>query len=148
MAPVGYMEHREPLHVPYIELEKPMTRILNLTVSIINKLHDYIVNKAHAMGLGMTDKQLHFWLLGIIGLFFFLVCDVVFRQLAKWSVSAITFVYTFTILVVLVLAIEIEQKMTRAGNMEFQDIVAGLSGFVALFLVFAFVRIIIREIRK
>lgn len=142
------VDYREHSYASYIELEKPMTRILNLIVSIINKLHDYIVNKAHMMGVGMTDKQLHFWLLGIIGLFFFLVCDVVFRQLAKWSISAITFIYTFTILVVLVLAIEIEQKVTRAGNMEFQDIVAGLSGFIALFLVFALVRIIVREIRK
>lgn len=125
-----------------------MTRILKLLIAIINRAHDLIVDSVHILGLGLTDKQLHFWLLGIAGIIVFLVCDMVFKRLAKWSISAISFIYTFTVLVVTVLAIEIEQKITRAGSMEFDDIVAGLSGFVLFSLLYILVRVLIRELRK
>lgn len=125
-----------------------MTRVLKLLIAMTNRIHDQIIDSTHLLGLGLTDKQLHFWLLGIIGIAIFLVCDIVFKRLAKWTVSAITFIYTFTVLVVLVLAIEIEQKVTKAGSMEFGDIVAGLSGFALFFLLYALIRVLIREIRK
>lgn len=125
-----------------------MTRILKLLIAIINRIHDLIVDTSHEMGLGLTDKQLHFWLLGIIGVVVFAACDFVFRRLARWSISAISFVYTFTVLVVLVLAIEIEQKLTQAGHMEFEDVVAGLSGFVVISLLYVLIRVLVKELKK
>lgn len=125
-----------------------MTRFLKFLIAIINKMHDLIVNGAHTLGLGLTDKQLHFWLLGAIGISIFIILDAVFKQLAKWSVSVITFIYTFTILVVLVLSVEIEQKLTQAGSMEFEDIVAGLSGFIAFSLLYALIKMLLREFKK
>lgn len=125
-----------------------MTRILKLFIAIINSAHDRIVDTAHVLGLGLTDKQLHFWLMGIAGIAVFTACDIIFRRLAKWSVSAISFIYTFTILVVLVLAIEIEQKVTNSGSMEFEDVVAGLSGFVIFSILFLLVRVLWKELKK
>ncbi len=125
-----------------------MTRLLKLLIAIINKVHDLIVDGVHTLGLGLTDKQLHFWLLGAIGIIVFIVFDAVFKRLARWSVSTITFIYTFTVLVVLVLAVEIEQKLTQSGNMEFEDIVAGLSGFLAFMLLYVLLRILYKELRK
>ena len=125
-----------------------MTKILKLLIAVINRTHDWIVNSAHVLGLGLTDKQLHFWLIGIMGIVIFAVFDAVFKRLAKWSVSAITFIFTFTILVVSVLAIEIEQKVTQAGSMEFEDVVAGLSGFIMFSILYVLIRVLLRELRK
>ena len=125
-----------------------MTKILMLLITIINRIHDLIVDSAHMLGLRLTDKQLHFWLLGAIGIIIFIILDAIFKRLAKWSVSAITFIYTFTILVVSVLAIEIEQKVTQAGSMEFEDVVSGLSGFIAFSLLYMLIRILLRELSK
>ena len=124
-----------------------MTRILKLLIAMINRAHDLIVDSAHAMGLGLTDKQLHFWLLGIAGVVVFVVFDVIFKKLAKWSISAITYIYTFTILVVGVLAIEIEQKVTNSGSMEFDDVVAGLSGFLVLSVLYILFRVLWKELK-
>jgi len=124
-----------------------MTRILKLLIAIINKVHDLIVDSVHAAGLGLTDKQLHFWLLGLVGVVAFAVFDIIFKKLAKWSISAITFIYTFTILVVGVLAIEIEQKVTNSGSMEFDDVVAGLSGFLVLSALYILFKILWKELK-
>ena len=125
-----------------------MTRILKLLTAFINNLHDLIVDSVHLMGFGLTDKQLHFWLLGLFGIFIFLICDFVFKRLAKWSISAISFIYTFTVLVIAVLAIEIEQKVTQSGKMEFADVTAGLSGFLVFSVLYLLVRLLIKELRK
>jgi glycopeptide antibiotics resistance protein len=125
-----------------------MTKVLKLGVSIINKIHDLIVDGVDMLGLKLTDKQLHFWMLGLIGVVIFAIFDILFKKIAKWSISAITFIYTFTVLVVLVLAIEIEQEITKAGSMEFEDLIAGLSGFVLILLLYMLFRIIYRELRK
>lgn len=125
-----------------------MTRVLKLGVSIINRIHDLIVDGIDILGLKLTDKQLHFWMLGLIGIVIFVIFDILFKKLAKWSISAITFIYTFTVLVVLVLAIEIEQKITKTGSMEFEDLIAGISGFILIFLLYMLFKILYREIRK
>lgn len=125
-----------------------MTKVFKLMIAVINRIHDFIVSGTNMLGLNLTDKQLHFWLLGVIGIIIFIAFDAVFKQLAKWSISTITFIYTFTILVVLVLAIEIEQKVTQAGNMEFGDVVAGLNGFITFSIIYVLIRTLLKKIRK
>ncbi|HWQ42379.1 MAG TPA: hypothetical protein VN456_10155, partial [Desulfosporosinus sp.] len=66
----------------------------------------------------------------------------------RYSLTAISFIYTFTILVVLVFAIEIEQKITGRGHMEFQDIVEGLWGFLVAFAIYLGFVIIGRWLKK
>ncbi len=112
---------------------------MRVSASIINNIHDFIVYILSATGIDLTDKGLHFWTIGVIGIVLFLVADNIFKRLAKWSVSAISFIFTFLFLTVLVFGLEIEQKITGRGNMEFSDIVSGLWGFIALFMVYLIV---------
>lgn len=120
-----------------------MTELLKITTSIINFLHDFIVDASRSLSLDLTDKDLHFWLMGLIGIAIFLITDVVFQRIAKWNISFISFIYTFTVLIVIVFGLEIEQKITGRGNMEFDDIIAGLWGFLAIFIIYLGLRIVI-----
>lgn len=125
-----------------------MVEVINIFVGFLNNLHDLIVDIAKVLGLKVTDKGLHFWFIGILGIFIFFITNALFKKLAKWSISAISFVYTFTVLVIIVLGLEIEQKITGRGNMEFADIVAGLWGFLAFFSIYLIIRFVIYLIKR
>lgn len=125
-----------------------MTSLLKLISSITNNIHDLLIALFQTFGYNMTDKQLHFLIIGIIGMVTFLIVNVLFKYLAKYSISAISFIYTFTIMVVFVFAIEIEQKITKRGNMEFADITAGLWGFLEFFGVYLAIKLSIYLIKK
>jgi hypothetical protein len=93
-----------------------MSLLLKELMLYINMIHDYIVFKSHSY-LNFTDKQLHFILMGIIGMTIFLVVLPIFKYLAKKSITAIGFIYSFTCLVVITFVIEIGQKVTSSGHM-------------------------------
>nr|WP_255783396.1 hypothetical protein [Oceanobacillus alkalisoli] len=109
---------------------------------IVNDIHDILTDM---FGLHMTDKQLHFWIIGIIGMVTFFMVYFFFKiiEKMKWSTTILSFVYTFTVMVVLVFAIELQQAITNRGNMEFADAVAGLWGFMVMFMIYAVVAILI-----
>lgn len=123
-----------------------MVKILHFMVSIINKLHDYLVILLRKHGFILTDKEMHFWIIGVCGILLFLFVDVVFKRIAKWNISMISFIYTFTFIVGLTLAIEIEQGITNRGSMEFNDFISGLYGFIAILVVYILVKFIIKQI--
>ncbi|MBL4937591.1 hypothetical protein JK636_17895 [Clostridium sp. YIM B02515] len=125
-----------------------MVYMLKMISSITNNIHDLLIQLFKTMGYNMTDKQLHFLIIGIIGMIIFLITNLIFKQLAKYSVEVISFIYTFTVMVVFVFAIEIEQKITKRGNMEFKDITAGLWGFIEIFGVYLAIRLVIYLIKK
>ena len=84
---------------------------------------------------------------GISGLAMVLVIHPIFVWLAKNDHTiVITFLYVFTLMVVIAFAIEIGQRLTGTGAMEFADIVYGIAGFLAAFLVFVAARAIVRFI--
>jgi hypothetical protein len=114
---------------------------LKLITSLVNYLHDKLIQIAKFLGFQFTDKQLHFWVIGIIGILSFLIVNRLFEKIARYSISLISFIYTFTVLVVIVFAIEIEQKLTGHGNMEFLDIVEGLRGFFVVMLIYLSLRL-------
>ena len=87
-------------------------------------------------------------MLGIVGTVLFAVTDVAFRWISKWSISAISFVYTLTILVIVALSMEIQQQITGRGALDFNDIVAGIWGFMVLFGLYILVRMAIQLITK
>lgn len=120
-----------------------MTELLKVTVSIINFSHDFIVDVSRSLNLNLTDKDLHFWFMGLMGMAIFLITDIVFQRIAKWNISFISFIYTVTVLIVIVFGLEIEQKITGSGNMEFDDIIAGVWGFLVIFIVYLSLRIAI-----
>lgn len=112
-----------------------MEKALLILVNLINSLHDFIVIFFKFLGFGFTDKDLHFWFVGVVGTVIFVVSDIIFRHVSRWSISVISFIYTLTVLIVVVFGLEIEQKITGRGAMEFSDIVSGLWGFLAIFIV-------------
>lgn len=125
-----------------------MVYMLKMISSITNNIHDLLIQLFKTMGYNMTDKQLHFLIIGIIGMIIFLITNLIFKQLAKYSIEVISFIYTFTVMVVFVFAIEIEQKITKRGNMEFKDITAGLWGFIEIFGVYLAIRLAVYLLKK
>ena len=95
----------------------------------------------------LDDKEMHFIFMAMLAAALFFAVHAVFKRLAKWSVSAISFIYVFTIMTVVGFAIEIGQKVSGTGEMEFSDIVAGLYGVLAFFGVYLAVRLIAAAVR-
>ena len=90
-----------------------MVRIIYLLADIINYVHDTLIKMILVFFPQMTDKEMHFCIIGIFGIIFYLIVNVVFKKLAKLSIELISLVYTTTVLVVIVFAIEIQQKITN-----------------------------------
>lgn len=58
-------------------------------------------------------------------------------MLKDGHILTITGIYVFTLIVVITFAIEIGQKITNTGNMEFADILFGITGFVVMYICLA-----------
>ncbi|MCR6514807.1 MAG: hypothetical protein ACRDCB_02890 [Clostridium sp.] len=124
-----------------------MVEIIKDLVNIMNSIHDKTIHYLSSMGYNFTDKELHFIFIGVIGIFIFAFAQVLFRVLAKYSITAVSFIYTFTILIFITVSIEIQQKLTGAGNMEFGDVFWGLYGFIFVFVIYLIIKLIIKGIK-
>lgn len=113
-----------------------MKDVIKLIADVMNDFHDMFIQLFEVLGIAVTDKELHFWVIGIFGIGFFFFTHAVFKWLSKYSITLISFIYTFTVLLVIVFAIEIQQKITNRGNMEFEDAVIGLWGFLVIFFLY------------
>ena len=110
-----------------------MKEYLSLAVEWVARLHNFILSMNDAFETHFTDKELHFLVIGALGLLLILIVYPIFKALnRKNGILAITWIYVFTVLIVITFAIEIGQRVTGTGNMEFNDIVAGMAGFFAL----------------
>ena len=124
-------------------------RLLDYIVRIIYKFHQFILSLNDKYGVTLTDKQLHFIVIGLIGVLLLLVIYPIFKWLAKKNmVISISWIYVFTILLALTLFIEIGQGVSGTGDMEFADIVAGLMGFIVISLALILVSKILAWIFK
>ncbi|WP_077624648.1 hypothetical protein [Sediminibacillus massiliensis] len=119
-----------------------MREVIFLIADIMNYAHDILMD---TFGINMTDKQLHFWIIGIIGMITFFFVYIAFKivEKIKWSISLFAFIYTFTVMVVFVFAIELQQAVTNRGNMELADALIGLWGFLVFFMIYAAIAIAI-----
>lgn len=125
-----------------------MKELLYWGVGIVAKIHTYILRLNDTFEHSFTDKELHFLVMGLIGMALVFGLYPLFKWLAKkHHEMAITWIYVFTVMVVLTFAIEIGQKLTHTGNMEFADIMFGLVGFMAMFAVFSILRGLYHVIR-
>jgi len=126
-----------------------MENFLYAIVMLISKIHTFIMSFNDGVEYNFTDKELHFIVIGILGLGLIFVVHPLFHWLAKNDhILTISFIYVFTVIIVITFAIEIGQKVTGTGNMDFEDITAGVTGFLLMFAVFAVIRAIYRAIRK
>lgn len=125
-----------------------MTSILYKIVEFIAKIHSKIISLNDAYEYNFSDKELHFLVIGVLGMGMLFIIYPLFKWLAKKNlVMIIAWAYVFTCIIVLTFAIEIGQKITHTGNMEFGDIFFGIAGFIVMFLIFAFIRMIYQYIK-
>jgi hypothetical protein len=120
----------------YFREEEVMKEFIKIIVEVVNSIHDIIMSITANAGLNLTDKDLHLWVFGFIGIFSFFFVHLIFKHLSRYSITAVSFIYTFTVMLVLVFAIEIQQKITGRGQMEFDDAVVSLWGFILFFAIF------------
>ena len=95
---------------------------------IMAQVHDSLMRLNDGFELRLGDKDLHFSIMALAAMLLFFVVHAVFRRLAKWSITAVSFIYVFTVMTVLGFAIEIGQRISGTGEMDFADVVAGLYG--------------------
>ncbi len=130
-----------------------LKELLYQAVNWIAMVHDRISQMNNQFEGTFSDKQMHFLVIGILGLLLVFIIHPLFRHLSKTNhVMVISWIYVFTLILVITFSIEIGQRLTGTGDMEFADIVSGIGGFICMFAVFALIRAavigIIRLIHK
>ena len=126
-----------------------MKEFLYKIVEYIAKIHNFIMRLNDRYEYNFTDKQLHFFVIGILGMAMIFVFYPLFKWLAKHNhVMVIAWIYVFTLIIVITFAIEIGQKVTNTGTMDFADIVFGVVGFFVMFAIFALLRSIYHRILR
>lgn len=118
-----------------------LTKILYYIVELIARIHNKLLSLNDSYEYHFTDKELHFLVIGVLGMLLIFVVYPLFKWLARKNhVMIIAWIYVFTVIIVLTFAIEIGQKVTHTGAMEFADIVFGIFGFIVMFLIFSVIR--------
>lgn len=126
-----------------------MGKYLYWLVEQIARVHNLLLKLNDAYEYDFSDKELHFLIIGALGMMMIFVVYPFFKWLArKDHVMVISWIYVFTLIIVITFAIEIGQKVTNTGVMEFADIVFGVVGFICMFFVFAVLREIRHGIRR
>ncbi len=118
-----------------------MWDIIYMFTTWIARIHDRVLMINDAGGWYFDDKQLHFIVIGALGMLMIFVLYPLFKWLAKKDhTMVITWLYVFTVIMVLCFAIEIGQWYTGTGVMESEDIAYGITGFLVMFILFAIIR--------
>ena len=115
-----------------------MADLLYYVVEKMAGIHDVLMTLNDSY-----DKELHFIVIGVLGMALLFVIFPLFKALSRHHVLVIAWIYVFTVMIVVTFAIEIGQGITNTGNMEMEDIVSGLAGFMFLFIIFAVLRAIV-----
>ena len=116
--------------------------VLREMTMIMAQVHDSLMRLNDGFELRLGDKDLHFVVMAVIAMVLFFAVHAVFKRLAKWSVTALSFIYVFTVMTVLGFAIEVGQKVSGTGEMDFADVVFGLYGVLAFFGVYTVYRLL------
>lgn len=126
-----------------------LRELLYYIVEAIAKIHNKLLSLNDNFEYNFTDKELHFLVIGVLGMGLIFIIYPLFKWLAhKQHVMVIAWIYVFTVIMVITFAIEIGQKVTKTGTMEFADIVFGIAGFIVMFLMFSVLRGIYKGIRR
>lgn len=111
-------------------------------------IHTWILQLNNDFEYNLSDKQLHFLVIGVVGMVLFFLIHPIIRWLArKGYETVISWVYCMTLIIVLTFGIEIGQQVTHTGVMDFADIVFGIVGFMAMFAVYAILVLLLRGIQ-
>ena len=126
-----------------------MSTLIYLFVTLITKLHNRLLAINDNTGLQLSDKQLHFIIIGLFG--FAMICVV--QPIFKWLSSKgydlmVSFLYVFTVIVVITFAIEIGQAFSGTGEMDFYDVASGILGFLVFFCIYFIGYFIYKKIKN
>lgn len=113
-----------------------MVEALKWFINIVNSMHRWILSLNDNYAWALSDKDLHFIIFGLLSLAFFIGTHFMFKRLAKISLNLVSFIYTFTVMFALALAIEFGQRYTNQGVMDFDDVLYGIYGFIAFFIIY------------
>ncbi len=126
-----------------------MTSFLYWIVKIISKAHSIIMKLNDTYEYQFTDKELHFLVIGFLGIALIFIIYPIFKYLAKKKhILTLTGIYVFTLIVVITFAIEIGQKITNTGSMEFADVLYGITGFVVMYIGLSAIVVLFKLILK
>lgn len=130
-----------------------MKTFLYWIVEMIARAHSRLLKLNDAYEYNFSDKELHFLVIGVLGMLMIFVVHPIFKWLVKNDhIMVVSWIYVFTLIIVITFAIEIGQRVTDTGVMEFADIVFGVLGFISMFLVFSVIRgfyhLILRLLRR
>ena len=118
-----------------------MESLLYAIVGLVARIHYAILSWNDSIETSFTDKELHFLVLGGVGIALILLLHPLFLWLSRnGHTMFISFFYVLTVIIVIAFAIEIGQGVTGSGAMEFDDIMYGLFGFLFFFAIFAIIR--------
>ncbi len=123
-----------------------MESLVNNFVVFIARMHAYILTLNDSDQKNLTDKQLHFLVIGILGMALILIIYPLFKMLSKNHVLVIAFLYVFTLILGMTFAIGIGQMISGEGTMKLGDVVFGITGFLLMFAIFAVVREVVLAI--
>ena len=105
-----------------------MERMLEGMVIFVAKIHNYILSLNDAYEKNFTDKQLHFLVIGILGMLILMVIYPLFKLLSENHILVIAFIYVFTVIVVITLLLKsvrrfpiAERWILRISYLELQD---------------------------
>ncbi len=129
-----------------------MKLLLQALIDIFNFFHRLFSSLSNEFGLGMNDKALHFYVIGVIFFILYLFINPIFKKLSQYSIKLLSFIYVFTLALVVSVAIEVAQYQSRSGQMDLMDVIWSLFGFLVIFLGFklfmAIIKFIIKQIKK
>lgn len=129
-----------------------MKLLLQALIDIFNFFHRLFSTLSKDLGLGMNDKALHFYVIGVIFFILYLFINPIFKKLGQYSIKLLSFIYVFTLALVVSVAIEVAQYQSRSGQMDLMDVIWSLFGFLVIFLGFelfmAIIKFITKQIKK
>ena len=126
-----------------------MESLLYTIVGLVTRIYYFIMTWNDSIESSFTDKELHFLVLGIVGVALICILHPLFLWLSRTGhTMIITFFYVFTVIIVIAFAIEIGQGVLGLGHMEEGDITYGILGFLVFFAIFAVIRAIVHLIMK
>ena len=102
-----------------------MVDLLYRMIYNVAQIHEELLRINDSSELFLSDKELHFVVMGLLGMGLLLVIYPLFLILSKHNVLTIAWIYVFTVMVVISFAIEIGQGFTGTGNMDMDDIRPG-----------------------
>lgn len=112
-------------------------------------IHDAINTLNDGFEQRFTDKELHFVVIGLAGLLLFFLIHPIIKALCKKGMEiVVSLLYVLTLVVVVTFGIEVGQQVTNTGSMEFADVVWGVAGFLAAFVLYLMIKSLVKWIWK